>query len=52
MNCRATSCVLLARTGVGEPVQVFPGRYGSHEQVTFDFLGYTFKPRAAKKKEP
>ena len=27
------------------------GRYGSHEQVTFDFLGYTFKPRAAKKKD-
>lgn len=26
------------------------GRYGSHEQVTFDFLGFTFKPRAAKRK--
>ena len=27
------------------------GRYGSHEQVAFDFLGYTFKPRGAKKKD-
>jgi RNA-directed DNA polymerase len=26
------------------------GRYDSHENVTFDFLGYTFKPRAAKRK--
>jgi RNA-directed DNA polymerase len=26
------------------------GRHGSHETVTFDFLGYTFKPRAAKRK--
>ena len=26
------------------------GRYGSHEQVTFDFLGFTFKPRAAKRR--
>ncbi len=26
------------------------GRYGSHEQVTFDFLGFRFKPRAAKRK--
>jgi RNA-directed DNA polymerase len=25
------------------------GRHGSHEQVTFDFLGFTFKPRAAKR---
>lgn len=27
------------------------GRYGSYEQVTFDFLGFTFKPRAAKRKD-
>lgn len=26
------------------------GRHGRHEQVTFDFLGFTFKPRAAKRK--
>jgi RNA-directed DNA polymerase len=26
------------------------GRHGSHEQVTFDFLGFTFKPRAARRK--
>ena len=25
------------------------GRHDSHETVTFDFLGYTFKPRAAKR---
>lgn len=27
------------------------GRYGRHDKVTFDFLGYTFKPRAARKKD-
>jgi group II intron reverse transcriptase/maturase len=27
------------------------GRHGRHDQVSFDFLGYTFKPRAAKKKD-
>lgn len=27
------------------------GRYGSHETVTFDFLGFTFKPRAARRKD-
>src|SRR5688500_13479037 len=27
------------------------GRYDSHENVTFDFLGYTFKPRGAKRKD-
>jgi group II intron reverse transcriptase/maturase len=26
-------------------------RHGRHREVTFDFLGYTFKPRAAKKKD-
>jgi RNA-directed DNA polymerase len=27
------------------------GRHGRHRQVSFDFLGYTFKPRAAKRKD-
>ncbi len=27
------------------------GRYGSCEHITFDFLGYTFKPRGAEKKD-
>lgn len=27
------------------------GRHGSHAQVTFDFLGFTFKPRAAKRSD-
>jgi RNA-directed DNA polymerase len=26
-------------------------RHGRHEQVSFDFLGYTFKPRPAKRKD-
>lgn len=25
-------------------------RHGRHRQVSFDFLGYTFKPRSAKRK--
>jgi RNA-directed DNA polymerase len=27
------------------------GRHGRHERVSFDFLGYTFKPRSAKRKD-
>lgn len=27
------------------------GRYDSHENITFDFLGYTFKPRGAKRRD-
>lgn len=27
------------------------GRHGRHDMVTFDFLGYTFKPRAARRKD-
>lgn len=27
------------------------GRHGRHRQVSFDYLGYTFKPRSAKRKD-
>ena len=35
----------------GHPALQAEGRYDSHEHVTFDFLGYTFKPRGAKRKD-
>jgi len=47
---RPTSLCGSRRVRLPPATRQMSGRYGSHEQVTFDFLGFTFKPRAAKRK--